>query len=121
MSPSSSWPSGVGGHPPDRLQNRRVRLGRPQERHERDIEKRQGLNFDGRSARGRDPPRHAQRWIERPVRVNFDHHLQPRQYHVLGNYSVSRGRQRSLVHLGRDRARPTGDVSDMHERATQVK
>ena len=112
---------GVGGHPADRLQNRRIRFRHPQERHDSEIENRQGLNVDGRSARGRDAPRHAQRWIKRPVRVNLDHHLQPRQHHVRGNHSVSRCRQRSLVDIGRDRARLPGDVSDMRERAAQVK
>ena len=112
---------GVGGHPADRLQNRRVRIRRPQERHQREIEKRHGPHVDGRSARLRDPSRHAQPGIEHPVRVDLDHHLKPRPHHLRRNHGVGRRCQRSLVDLGRDRARPAGNLGNVREGAVQVK
>ena len=90
-------------HPPDRVQDRGIRRRRPQERNDRQLERRQGPHVDRQPSGRGNPPRDAQRGVERPVRVDLDDHLEAGPHHAPRNLGADRRGERALVDPRRDR------------------
>ena len=105
-------------HSAGNVEDCQVWIDGPQERDHRQIQGRHCVHLNGRAARLGDPLHHPEFSVERSVRVDFDHHLEPRLHDIARNLRVRGLRETALIHYGRDGCGLARDV--LHQRLPAI-
>ena len=101
---------GIGRYLADQFHDRRIGVLLPEERDKCQLQGGHFVHFNPQPASLGDPPGDPQTWIQGPVRIDLDHHLEPRSDLASRNHGVGRPVETAFFDRGGDRRQLAGDI-----------